>query len=52
MDTKPIEVLMKKIVTNTKSPIKNIKIFKLGICKQISENTKEIEDFVWAKKNS
>lgn len=41
-----------KIIRNTKNPIKNIKIFKLGICKQISENTKEIEDFVWAKKNS
>ena len=41
-----------KIIKNTKNPIKNIKIFKLGICKQISENTKEIEDFVWAKKNS
>lgn len=41
-----------KIIKNTKNPIKNIKIFRLGICKQISENTKEIEDFVWAKKNS
>lgn len=47
-----LTVESQKIVTNAKSPIKNIKIFKLGICKQISENTKEIEDFVWAKKNS
>ena len=42
----------KKIIRNTKNPIKNIKIFRLGICRQSSENTKEIEDFVWAKKNS
>ena len=47
-----LTVESQKIVTNTKSPIKNIKIFKLGICKQISKNAKEIEDFVWAKKNS
>ena len=41
-----------KIIKNTKNPIKNIKIFRLGICRQISKNAKEIEDFVWAKKNS
>lgn len=41
-----------KIINNTKNPIKNIKIFRLGICRQISKNAKEIEDFVWAKKNS
>lgn len=39
-----------KIIKNTKNPIKNIKIFRLGICRQISKNAKEIEDFVWAKK--
>lgn len=41
-----------KIITNTKNPINDIKIFRLGICRQLSANSKEIEDFVWAKKNS
>lgn len=39
-----------KIITDTKNPINDIKIFRLGICRQLSANSKEIEDFVWAKK--
>lgn len=35
-----------------KTPFNDAKIFRLGICEKISENSQNISEFAWAKKNS
>lgn len=49
---KQLKNQLENFIKTKKTPFCNVKIFRLGICNKISENSQDITEFVWVKKNS
>lgn len=49
---KQLKNQLENFIKTKKTPFYNVKIFRLGICNKISENSQDIIDFIWTKKNS